>query len=436
MKHYLIILQLLFCFTGQKVFAQWTQLNSGINNAVHFNSVFFLNKDTGFIAVYHIASPFNRVILKTKNGGDTWEVQTLNFLSVCFAIFFSNNDTGYALGYKTGWEPPLVVLKTNDGGNNWFIMHEEYFYISWYKIPLFFTSSNTGYFGGGGILKTNDGGSNWIAVTPSQTGGDTLYFYNSIHFPTKSVGYAVGTFSGIFVDGALIYKTTDEGDNWILLTSFYQYDGVLQTVFFTDSLKGWVGGRFGGPLDCNFRHIFKTTDGGETWDTLTTAFQYIVNDIFFANESTGYVVDDKGYIYKTKDSGNSWETQYFANKPIRAIYCIDENICYAVGDSGLILKTINGGESIKENKNIQEILSIRPNPFCSSTEITVSIAEPTNVKLYLANIYGIIIKELINQRLSEGIHKVTISDSALAHGIYYCILETGNGMKAIKLVKL
>jgi len=44
--------------------------------------------------------------------------------------------------------------------------------------------------------------------------------------------------------------------------------------------------------------------------------------------------------------------------------------------------------------------------------------------------------ELVNNELSKGIHNITIKGSALASGIYYCILETKNIRKQIKLVKM
>ncbi len=81
-------------------------------------------------------------------------------------------------------------------------------------------------------------------------------------------------------------------------------------------------------------------------------------------------------------------------------------------------------------------LIIHPNPFNNSTQIIFSIQETTNVRLYITNIYGTEILELVNNELSKGIHNITIKSSALASGIYYCILETKDRRSHIKLVKL
>jgi len=82
------------------------------------------------------------------------------------------------------------------------------------------------------------------------------------------------------------------------------------------------------------------------------------------------------------------------------------------------------------------IFLARPNPFNNSTDITFSIEKPTNVRLYITNIYGIPVMELQNRQIPEGVHNINISGSSLRPGIYYCILETETERKTIKLVKM
>ncbi len=88
-----------------------------------------------------------------------------------------------------------------------------------------------------------------------------------------------------------------------------------------------------------------------------------------------------------------------------------------------------------ENKN-NTVFECHPNPFNNSTQIIFSIQETTNVRLYITSIYGIEVLELVNNELAKGIHNVNIKGSALASGIYYCILETKDSRRHIKLVKM
>ncbi|MBI4649333.1 MAG: hypothetical protein HY738_22725 [Bacteroidia bacterium] len=98
-------------FYIQTTFSQWTSLSfpSDTDTTSFFNTVFFLNKDTGYIGGYiiihpgYVPEPHYGAILKTENGGINWSLQTVS----CFiqSVFFTDNETGYAVGdnyiYKT-----------------------------------------------------------------------------------------------------------------------------------------------------------------------------------------------------------------------------------------------------------------------------------------------------------------------------------------------
>ncbi len=105
-----------------------------------------------------------------------------------------------------------------------------------------------------------------------------------------------------------------------------------------------------------------------------------------------------------------------------------------VGKSNTIIEDENNTEQQPKSNNT--IFESRPNPFNNSTQIIFSIQETTNVRLYITNTFGIEVLELVNNELSKGIHNITIKGSALASGIYYCILETKDRRSHIKLVKL
>ena len=62
---------------------------------------------------------------------------------------------------------------------------------------------------------------------------DTDASFYGAHFPTSTVGYAVG-------GGGLIYKSTDGGDTWVQQTSPTTL--ALFDVFFLDVNNGWAVG--------------------------------------------------------------------------------------------------------------------------------------------------------------------------------------------------
>lgn len=90
------------------------------------------------------------------------------------------------------------------------------------------------------------------------------------------------------------------------------------------------------------------------WVQQTLPVNDLINDIYFLDSLTGWVVtdgrtstNDTGYIMKTVNGGNNWVVQYNQPMKLNAVQFIDVNTGYVVGGSGSgtgrIFKTTNGG---------------------------------------------------------------------------------------------
>ncbi|MHC1776093.1 MAG: DUF1566 domain-containing protein [Lentimicrobium sp.] len=69
----------------------------------------------------------------------------------------------------------------------------------------------------------------------------------------------------------------------------------LNGLFFISDTEGWI---------TSTEHIFHTVDGGETFEIQET-WDYC-NAIFMLNEEEGYAGGNNGYIYRTVDGGQNW----------------------------------------------------------------------------------------------------------------------------------
>jgi hypothetical protein len=66
-----------------------------------------------------------------------------------------------------------------------------------------------------------------------------------------------------------------------------------------------------------------------------------------------------------------------------------------------------------------------PNPFNSNTVITFILPAEENVRLNIYNIVGELVEELINEKFSAGIHKITFSpEEKITSGVYFYQLRT------------
>jgi len=115
---------------------------------------------------------------------------------------------------------------------------------------LHFVDSTSGWAVGaaGTIIHTTDGGENWVVQNST-----VETFIVEVFFLNQDLGWAL-TWSDSPPFGTSILTTTDGGDIWVA-EDFSGGNDVMNTLFFFDSLNGFIGGRY----------IASTSDGGETW---------------------------------------------------------------------------------------------------------------------------------------------------------------------------
>lgn len=71
----------------------------------------------------------------------------------------------------------------------------------------------------------------------------------------------------------------------------------LNTVFFLDSKRGWVGGDNG--------FLSRTDDGGHTWVQQIVETKVAINDIYFRDKEAGFLIAGNA-IFSTRDNGTRW----------------------------------------------------------------------------------------------------------------------------------
>lgn len=182
----------------------------------------------------------------------------------------------------------------------------------WYRLnsptsnnlnTLFFEDSLKGWVGGdsGLVLYTADGGNTWVQQQ-SNTDRDII----DIFFIDSNTGWAIAWSEGTLPFVSYILKTTDGGENWSV-SQFRQENILMNSIYFLDSLNGFLGGNPGG--------IFKTSDGGVDWDSAAIApapYAYVpVNNFGFYDDKYGFACggahDIVGLTWKTIDGGDFWE---------------------------------------------------------------------------------------------------------------------------------
>lgn len=275
-----------------------------LSTGTTLNSIDFVTPLTGYVC------GFNGLILKTEDGGKTWQKSTfdsgVNFFSVRFITPFK--------GFITGDNGTIIY--TEDGGKNWNFL-KTYSKESVFDI-YFLSDKQTGFMAGshGTIMKSINGGKSWYQVnTPTK---ELLY---SIGFRDDRNGFAVGW------NGTML-KTTNAGISWRLMDKIT--DNYLRDITFIDVFNGFISG--GGGI------VLRTTNGGENWTEVPSNTLSGLYSIHFVDYKDGLILGSRGEILVTNDSGANWKLTRSGNYAALTDAAItDRDKIFVIGFNGTML---------------------------------------------------------------------------------------------------
>lgn len=197
---------------------------------------------------------------------------------------------------------PLLkaVLQTTDGGRSWKKRSSN---VVQKKTAISFIDQNLGWCvnkndGVGQVWRTTDGGRNWtrIGTIAKNDGAEPFITAQQLKFVDKLHGWLIETFS--------VWRTADGGATWneVLSTADPRFTAQPSCGFFVNESEAWV---CAGP-----GQLYRTTNGGKTWEVRTVAEGPVFSDIFFVDESTGWLSRNyRSQLYRTDDGGRSWQLQ-------------------------------------------------------------------------------------------------------------------------------
>ena len=289
----------------------WNVQQSVLSDTDFFNDVQFISPTVGWVV------GDDGYVYKTTDGGQSWDDMEFPDGNTLLGVHFITASTGWVCGF-TG-----LIYKSTDGGDTW---AEQTTNIKNTLFSIHFITPQLGFaFGTKGMrLKTTDGGTTWVPKTLDST--RSLY---SSSFVSSTVGWASG-------GSGYIVKTTDAGETWAKQTVPLQTG--LFSINFIDASNGMASGSLGS--------IVRTSDGGQTWFSVLPDLNDDMSFTRFANASVGWAVGDLGRILRSTDGGWTWNLRSSGAKAdMFASYFPSINTGWSVGDTGVIIKTTNGGAS-------------------------------------------------------------------------------------------
>ncbi|WP_210150304.1 T9SS type A sorting domain-containing protein [Chryseobacterium scophthalmum] len=232
--------------------------------------------------------------------------------------------------------------------------------------------------------------------------------FSFLKFFNNNVGYVVK--SGIFYK---LFKTTDGGITWNQCfdtgSSDIHFDFLNENQIF---LKG------------NNGDFFKSNDGGTTW-IQSTAPYYSFDKVKFINSTTGFIADDR-MVYGTIDAGVTW-TLLLDNNYNFDIMTLEASgdYLYISGNGGKIFKYSLAYLAASEIKPEKNSVKVYPNP----TSDFVNIKSDKKVsEIKLIDISGKILKTV------KAAAQINISE--YPHGMYFLeVVFSDNTKQVSKIIK-
>lgn len=320
----LLLLTFFSFFLSLSGYAQtWNRMQSW---GLDFESIDWINENLGFIVG-------ERIILRSTDGGASWEEIPFSFEGKLKDVDFLNATTGIAVG-----ENGMIYFSRN-GGTSWTKAVSNTSVVL--NSVLFFSESSLFAVGNSGtLLSSLDGGETWSALNSGTT--ESL---NDLYFTSPDSAFIAG-------DQGKILRTSNGGSSWVTLNSGQTVN--LKGIAFSNSKTGYVAGELG--------TVLKTADGGVNWTKLNSTVSTTLSKVAISTLDSRIIniVGESATAIRSVNTGTSFSKISLGTTTPGALTDLAFKPAsaqiFAVGPNGNLISSTNSGSSY-----LQRLLGIRNN---------------------------------------------------------------------------
>ena len=338
-----LLLLLFMTLFNPSVFAQWERVSPS-GEFLYAQQKLLNPENTDFYYSLGVQ------MVTSADGGLTWNIAPENGLinqedllpgNIAYDISFPGINTGYLVKENK-------IYKTTDGNLSWALQLELDPRNNFSDSPDFhaidFVDDNTGFAVGtyDKIFKTTDGGITWNELRWTASSAPYIS-YTDVTFINPLVGFVTGYEAPSrptnFGFSYIIQKTIDGGNTWTTFRQDFAQDHRVVELQMIDQDVGYLSLK---RAQLAGDRLFRTGDGGQTWDEVTIPLRFRKTAMWWVTADRGFIignennVTDGNVLLTTTDGGGQWETSFSGEGHSL------ENMVFSTAQNGVITGT--GGE--------------------------------------------------------------------------------------------
>jgi photosystem II stability/assembly factor-like uncharacterized protein len=437
MRKFIIVLFLIITCFNNNLFSQtgtWRIVDSLKSKLYQTHSLVAIDcADTSNCAILGNYGWTWPMISTTTNGGEEWEINYIDSITKGDQdMYIPANEICYP-------DTSLCIMVCDEG----------YYYISrdkcitWEKFRLgiqslysisFINKENGGIISYYDLYLTNDGGKIWSHQNVSEFHIEEKYIpylIEYIHYYNPQLIFMNLYRKDIY---NYIVKSVDGGMTWKFLYNFPQR---VTNILFMDELTGFAVGRPKVNTGIHKDVIYKTTDGGISWenklDTIVKG-KAGLKQIYFSDKNNGVALGLGWDLWRTSDGGDNWfqDSSYYSgrfNTDAADIALLGSTKKFLMINQlgGLVIKYSEDGiVNVNEDKPLlKNGFKIYPNILSSgeSIRIEVNTGNPGLNKIQIYNSIGSIIDSYEFYSSGDSYTLDYTPPAGIAAGQYFVILK-------------
>lgn len=421
-------------YSSTNLGSSWTKINNLPITQFYAYDVSETNQD------FQVGGTQDNNSIRTITGAaDSWEA-VLGGDGMYNRINQQNNNIAYAeyqwgalsRSYDATSNSPYyeyIAYDMSDDRNNWSA-----------PLELVPGMNEIAYFGTHRVWRSTNNGDSWTAVSEDLTQGGDNYFHTLTCLDISPIN---PTYILAGAGDGLVHISTDNANTWQNITEGLPVRWITDVVFDPNDENTIYTTVSGFRWDEELPHVFKSTDLGQTWESISGNLPELpVNQMVInPDESDEIIVGTDAGIFMTVDGGENWEsiTGNMPMVPVVSFKLIPETkelyaATYGISTYKIDLDDVNVGLT----ENVAQVNDFHINWVRSTTNDYIQLSNESsqkfNMKVFDAS--GKVIYENYLGELSSGNHKIDLENEKIRSASWYIVELIGDkGSQTLKLIK-